>query len=251
VNNRVIALIGRNAAMSENEKIETEEIRFIYKLILDGFSDSEIMNMCLSLKERGELYFPIRVDEGFIKNKRKEMEIASEVLKDSIKKIFKIFVENQRDKHVGQIVEISEILLKDNLNTVAAIENISEVIHGATRKYLHLSKFTINDFNNIKHQVNKLQLIGMFRRNVEEACKRYGTSVLYDCYAAHLNETMGEEMNAMGGFWPAVELKPYEVIQAVKNIKDSKVLEGTCPLCNIENQLPPFIKSTYNDIFRI
>lgn len=235
--------------MSENEKIETKELRFIYKLILDGWSNRDILNKYISLRDSGKLNFPMRTDKGFIKNRRKEMEIASEVLKDSIKKIIKIYLP-RRNEHVAKIAEISAILLQNNLNTVTVVENLGEAKYGFRSKYLYSSRYTIKDRNNITLHLSQSQLIEIFRRNVQNACKRHGSFFFHDCYVSHVKAIMGEEMEAIGGFWPAVERKPYEVIKTIKTIMDGEDLKGTCPLCEMENQLPPFIKSTYNDIFQ-
>ena len=34
------------------------------------------------------------------------------------------------------------------------------------------------------------------------------------------------------------------------SVLESKELKGTCPICKPEDQLPPFIRLTYSDIFR-
>jgi hypothetical protein len=236
--------------MCENEKLETEEIRFIYKLILDGWGDSDILNKCISLRDSGEINFPLWTDKRYIKNRRKEMEIASEVLKDSIKKIIKIYSPKLKNEHFAQIAEISAILLQNNLSTISVVENLGDAKYKFSNKYLHSYTYIIKDRNNIPNRLNRLQLIEILRRNVQDVCKRYGISFFYDCYVPHVKATMGEEMEAMGGFWPAVEIKPYEVIKAIKLIMDGKELKGSCPLCEVENQLPPFIKSIYNDVFQ-
>ena len=97
------------------EKIEAEELRFIYGLILDGWTDSEILNRYVSLKNHGELDFPQRIDVSFIKDKRNEFEIAAEVLKDGIKKIVNLIRTNGKDEHLSRISDVSAILLQDNL----------------------------------------------------------------------------------------------------------------------------------------
>ena len=78
--------------MNGNGKIKPEELRFVYRLILEGQSDSAILNEYNHLGDIGELTFPLRTDEGFIKDRRVELNMASEVLKDSIKKIMKPFI---------------------------------------------------------------------------------------------------------------------------------------------------------------
>lgn len=235
--------------MSVNEKIEAEELRFIYKLIVAGWSDSDILNKYVSLKDSGEINFSLQIDEGFIKKKRREIETAAEVLKDSIKKIIEIFIPKQRDEHFAKIAEISAILLQSNLHTVTVVENLNETTHNSKTEYLHPPKYKIeNEYNKPTH-LSRMQLVELFRKNVEKACQQFSASFFYDCYVAHIKATIGYEMESQGGFWPVVERNPYEVIKEIKNIMEGRELKGTCPLCVAENQLPPFIKEAYSDIF--
>lgn len=240
----------KDTLMSENAKITTGELRFIYKLILDGCSDSDILNKYKSLKESAGHILPTWIDESFIKNKRAEMEIAAEVLKDSFKEIIKKLIPKQKDHHFAQVAEISDMLLQNNLDTVTAIENSSRTTYGFRSKYAYSARYSIKDGINTPLHLNTLELIERFRKNVENACKRYSTDFFYNCYVPHIKATMGEEMEAEGGFWPTVERKPYEVIKTIKNIANGSDLKGTCPLCKMENQLSPFLKSSYNDIFQ-
>lgn len=225
--------------MNENGKIEPEELRFIYQLILEGRKDSDILNEYIRLKEVGELNFPLRTDDSFIKDRRKEIEITSEVLKDSIKKIMHPFILKQREEHVAQLAEISDTLFQNNLKTVT--ESKSEAIYGFPSKGIYKSRYTIKDINDIPIQMNNMQLINLFRKNVEKACKRYTYIFFYECYVSHLKAVI-PEMEAEG-FWPQVEKQPYEVLTAIKELAKQRELKGTCPLCsNLESRLPPFIR---------
>ena len=229
------------------EKIEAEELRFIYGLILDGWTDSEILNRYVSLKNHGELDFPRRIDVSFIKDKRNEFEIAAEVLKDGIKKIVNLIRTNGKDEHLSRISDVSAILLQDNL------DKIMEVIKGRyiiDHQFSYSPKNTTDDGGRSSPRLDKVQLTEIIRKNVEKACKEHGVSFFFDCYISHLKATTHGDMEVAGGFWPAVEKDPYKVIQQIKTFTESKESIGDCPLCSSESHLPPFIESVYGDMLQ-
>jgi hypothetical protein len=224
-----------------NGKIEPEELRFIYKLIFEGSSDSDILNEYIRLNDIGELNFSLRTDAEFIEDRRREMEIASEVIKNSLKKIVKPFILKQREEHYAQLADISAILLQNNLNTV--IERQSEAIYGFRSEEINRPRYIIKDSNNIPSQLNSVKLIDLFRKNVEFACKRYTYQFFYDCYLPHIKAEM-PEMEINGGFWPQVEKQPYEVIKTIEELAKRQEFKGTCPLCSeMEAQLLQFVRS--------
>ena len=53
-----------------------EELRFVYKMILEGYNDKDILNEYCHLYEIVQLKFPLRSDERFIKERRKELAAA-------------------------------------------------------------------------------------------------------------------------------------------------------------------------------
>lgn len=235
-----------DTTINKNETIDAEELRFIYKSVLDGWNDSDILNKYIALKNEGDQTVTPQVDLSFIQNRRKEMEIASEVLKDGIKQILNISAPKQKEGHFAQIVETSGILLENGLSTIMEYE--ARTIDGLPNEYAGATVYTIRDRNDIPVRLNRLQLIEKFTKNVDKAIKMYGVSFFYDCYSSHLDASIGNVKQTAGGFWPEVEKNPYKVIKAIKDISDSKRVKGTCPQCNMEIQLPPFLKSVYSDI---
>ncbi len=230
--------------MNENGKIEPEELRFIYRLIFEDSSDSDILNEYIHLDDIGELNFPLRTDAGFIKDRRQEMAIASEVLKDSIKKIVKPFISKQREEHYAQLADISATLLRNNLNTV--IERQGEAIYGFRSEEIYWPRYTIKDSNDTLIPLSRLKLIDLFRKNVEFACKQYTFPFFYDCYLPHIKAEM-PDMEVNGGFWPQVEKQPYEVIKTIEGLAKREEFKGSCPLCSeMETQLLQFISSKYD-----
>jgi hypothetical protein len=138
-------------------------------------------------------------------------------------------------------------LLQNNLASV--VESSGEAIYGFRNKGAYISGYTIRDSHNIPIQLSRLQLVNLFRKNVEEVCERFTYTFFYDCYVPHLKAEM-PEMEAKG-LWPQVEKKPYDVITTIKGLAKSKGLQGICPLCSDpESQLPPLIRLTDNDVQR-
>jgi hypothetical protein len=230
--------------MNGNVKIEPEELRFTYKLILDGSSDSDILNAYIHLDNIGELSFPLRTDADFIQDRRQEMAIASEVLKDSIRKIVKPFLLKQREEHYAQLADISATLLRNNLDTV--IERQSEAIYGFRSTEIYWPRYIIKDDNGIPVQLSRTKLIDLFRKNVEFACKQYTFPFFYDCYLPHIKAEM-PDMEVNGGFWPQVEKQPYEVIKTIEGLAKRQEFKGVCPVCSqMETQLLQFVNSKYD-----
>jgi hypothetical protein len=227
------------AAREQGVKIEPEELRFIYKLVIDGYSDAAILEEYINLHEAGKLDFPLRNSEEFIEDRRQEMEVAVQILKDGIKTMIQPLIAKQKEEHQIQLSEISAVLLQNNLNTVE--ESSSMGVYGLRQNGMFRYRYTIRDQNNRTVPLSRYQLFNMFRKNVETACQRYTQFVFYECYIPHLKHEIPEIDEE--GFWPQVERQPYEVITAIKNLTKLDMLRGVCPLCNdFESKIPPFIR---------
>jgi hypothetical protein len=232
------------AAREQGVKIEPEELRFIYKLVIDGYSDAAILEEYINLHEAGKLDFPLRNSEEFIEDRRQEMEVAVQILKDGIKTMIQPLIAKQKEEHQIQLSEISAVLLQNNLNTVE--ESSSMGVYGLRQNGMFRYRYTIRDQNNRTVPLSRYQLFNMFRKNVETACQRYTQFVFYECYIPHLKHEIPEIDEE--GFWPQVERQPYEVITAIKNLTKLDMLRGVCPLCNdFESKIPPFIRPILDD----
>jgi hypothetical protein len=218
--------------MNENGKIEREELSFLYKLILEGRSDSDILNEYAYLNDVGQLKFPLRTDDNLIKDRRMEMEIVVEVLKNSIKQAVKPLISRQREEHFAQVAEISGALLENNLMKVRP-----DTLDGA--------RYIIYNGNNVPKNLNKWQLLDLLRKNIDNVYRRYTIDVFDNYYLPHLKALM-PEMEAQG-FWPQVETDPYQVITKIRELTERENLKGVCPLCNgLEDQLPPLLRPDYS-----
>lgn len=221
-------------------RVESDELSFIYKLIIDGYSDADILKEYAALHSTGDNSFPLRNSEDFIRSKRQEMEVAVNILKDGLKTMLNPLIAKQKEEHQKQLSEISSVLLSNSLNTVE--ESSSVGIYGLRKNGMFRYQYVIRDNHNRPIQLSRYQLFNMFRKNVETACQRYTQFVFYECYIPHLkNEIVEIEKE---GFWPEVERQPFEVISAIKELSKLETFSGICPLCNdFESKVPPFVRS--------
>ena len=237
-------MLDRGEMMNKNDKVSPEELRFIYKLVSDGYSDADILQEYASLNDTGSLEFPLRNSEDFINDRRQEMEVAVQILKDGIQTMLQPLISKQQEEHQTQLSEISAMLLQSNLNTVE--ECSSTGVYGLRKNGMFRYRYQIKDANNQKIQLSRYQLFNMFRKNVETACRKYTQFVFYECYIPHLKNEIPEIEEE--GFWPQVERQPYEVITAIKDLAKLETLSGVCPLCNdVESKIPPFIRPIFDE----
>lgn len=237
-------MLDRGETMSKYDKISPEELRFIYKLVIDGYSDADILHEYASLDDARNLEFPLRKNEDFIRDRRQEMEVAVQILKDGIQTMLQPLISKQQEEHQAQLAEISAMLLANDLHTVEEVSSTG--IYGLRKNGMFRYRYQIKDIHNRTIQLSRYQLFNMFRKNVETACQKYTQFVFYECYIPHLKNEIPEIEEE--GFWPQVERQPYEVIAAIKELAKLDTLGGVCPLCNdFEAKIPPFIRPIFHE----
>ena len=235
-------MLDRREMMSKNEKVSPEELRFIYKLVSDGYSDADILGEYASLNDAGNLEFPLRNSDEFISDRRQEMEVAVQILKDGIQTMLQPLITKQIEEHQTRLADISAMLLSKDLQTAEEVSSTG--IYGLRKNGMFRYRYQIKDSNNRTIQLSRYQLFNMFRKNVESACQKYTQFVFYECYIPHLKNEIPEIEEE--GFWPQVERQPYEVITAIKELTKLETLRGVCPLCNdFESKIPPFIRPIF------
>lgn len=221
--------------------MEQDELRFIYKMIIDGYSDSDILEEYITLHNNDANSFPLR-SEAFIRERRQEMEVAVQILKDGITTMLNPLIAKQKEEHQKQLSEISSVLLSNDLNTVEESSSIG--LYGLRKNGMFRYQYVIRDHHNKPIQLSRYQLFNMFRKNVETACQRFTQFVFYECYIPHLKNEILEIDEE--GFWPQVERKPFEVISAIRELSKLDTFKGICPLCNdFESKIPPFVRPIF------
>lgn len=237
-------MLDRREIAHTSEKVGPEELRFIYKLVIDGHSDMDILHEYASLKDKGRLAFPLRTSEEFISERRQEMEVAVQILKDGIQTLLQPLISKQVEEHQTQLSEISNMLLQNDLKTVEEVSSTG--IYGLRKNGMFRYRYQIKDIHNKTIQLSRYQLFNIFRKNVEAACQKYTQFVFYECYIPHLKNEIPEIEEE--GFWPQVERQPYEVITAIKELSKLGTLGGVCPLCNdFEAKIPLLIRPIFEE----
>ena len=150
-------MLDRGEMMNKNDKVSPEELRFIYKLVSDGYSDADILREYASLNDTGSLEFPVRNSEDFINDRRQEMEVAVQILKDGIQTMLQPLISKQQEEHQTQLSEISAMLLQSDLNTVE--ECSSTGVYGLRKNGMFRYRYQIKDANNRKIQLSRYQLL--------------------------------------------------------------------------------------------
>ena len=234
----------RGEMVINSDKISPEELRFIYKMVIDGYNDTEILQEYANLNDVGNLEFPLRTSELFISDRRQEIEAAVQILRDGIQTMLQPLITKQREEHQSQLSTISAMLLQNDLNTVEECSSTS--IYGLRRNGMFRYRYQLKDTHNRTIQLSRYQLFNMFRKNVEAVCQRYTQFLFYECYIPHLKSEIPEIEEE--GFWPQVERQPFEVISAIRELSKLDTLKGICPLCNdFESKIPPFIRPIFKE----
>ena len=99
--------------MSKGNQPTSEELKFIYKFLDEGYSDADILSKYDELKRHGKLgSLPYRYDPRFPRQKRKEFEAAKKVLEGKYKRQENPAIIKALDEHFTKIKEIVTRLYK-------------------------------------------------------------------------------------------------------------------------------------------
>lgn len=199
--------------MSRNPKPTVEELKFVYQMILNGHEDSDILAEYARLYDAGQLMFPYRVDKRFIRERRKELESASEVLQEHVKKKIDPIVVKRREEHFNYLAEILGFIAPDKTTVIETVG----------------SEYVITVANGKQTKLTHEQLANSVKGFLEEAAKRYGHTDVYEYLLPHLEaeiaETEGKELNAF------ITENPLKFYKTLRFLADKKVFKGKCPIC--------------------
>jgi len=225
----------------------SEELSYIYDLILRSYDDSSILAEYAASFNAGTLMFPYRTDKRFVKERRKELEAAKRVLKDAQVKADPNVVE-QQNRHSIQLIDMLELLLTSDDKRVSApsLVNISHVSKQSKefKKYESIVKeFASSDRRLSEDQyvvvnwpsstgdvLSKSMLIEILKNNVRKIKGHFSTYLFDECLIPHIIT----ELSSAGitDTWDkVVEEQPYELIQVLKILAAKKTFNGKCPIC--------------------
>ena len=202
--------------MGRQSKPTPEELRFVYDLILNGYSDRDVLEEYCSLYESGLLKFPFRTDPRFVKDRRKELQAAAEVLQEELKKRVDPIIAERRQQHFDQLAGIASTLLGEDIYKKEPDPSWEE--YGGSLPP-PLSDWMTNE-----------QLTGQLRDNWDGALVTYQYNQWdFDCLVSHLKAEYPEIVPL--GLDEAIRDNPRELMQALRVVSRRKTFKGTCPVC--------------------
>ncbi|MFC1967124.1 hypothetical protein ACFLV2_00550 [Chloroflexota bacterium] len=198
--------------MSRNSRPTTEELKFVYGLILKGDNDADILAEYAQLYESAQLLFPYRTDKRFIRERKKELEAAREVLQKDLKAVDPIIV-RRKEEHFNYLAEIIRSMIPEK---TTIIENIG-------------SEYVIKPAIGKQTILTQEQLANFVTKFLEDAAKRYGHRDVYEYLIPHIEaEIAGTEGKGLNAFINENTLKFYETLRL---LADKGIFKGKCPLC--------------------
>ena len=108
--------------MGKGQSSTPSELKFIYEMLAEGYSDTDILAKYKDLEKHGKLgSLPSRQDVRFIRQKRKEYEAAEKVLQAKLKLYADPALAQARDEHLAQLHKyieewITHILMPPDIN---------------------------------------------------------------------------------------------------------------------------------------
>lgn len=205
--------------MSRNPKPTVEELRCVYDLILRSYEDADILAEYAQLYENGNLMFPYRTDKRFVRERRKELEAASEVLQEHVKKKIDPIVVKRRGEHFAQLASVAKSLLANDLESV--LEKQTET----------LVDYTVTSQDGLFYTLDKDDLSNQLDDNLQSTFDKYKDWFIKYCFIPHLEAELPEEIKAEGLWDGVINEKPYELIYTLRLLAERRTFKDTCPVC--------------------
>ena len=202
-------------------KPTVEELKFVYKMILDGCTNREIFEEYARLLRNGQLMFPLRADDRFLKARRKELEAASEVLQEHVRRRVDPVIARRREQHFSHLADIARVFLDDGLDTVDC--------HTRATDSSTVTEYYIGDSRSSIVQVTKELLSYMLDANEEKVCLTHGERDIHVNFLPHLKAEYTDIEDR--GFNRVTAESPYELIEILRVLAERGTFQGTCPVC--------------------
>jgi hypothetical protein len=204
--------------MSKNPKPTIEELRYIYQKILAGSNDADILAEYASKYDSGQLMFPYRTDTRFLRERRREMEAAQEVLEEYIKRKVDPVISQRRQEHFVRLGQIGQSLLKGYVGTVQRIGNNQQDY-----------SYQLVDTDGGIYATNLQYLAETLEANEWYACRDFSDWDFFNSFIPHL--IAESTLVAEKGWEDAVTENPYEIIDLIRILSSRRTFKGTCPIC--------------------
>jgi len=190
-------------------------------LILQGYDDADIIEEYSQLYVAGTLMYPYRTDKRFVRECRKELEVAAEVLKEHVKKQVDPIIIQRRKDHFDHLADIAQGLLSGNLDNVTAKST-------KAGDQFDIFEYTIWE-GGARQGITRKQLSDMMDRNVELYYEQPNDTYDLDYFLHHLIAEYPEVESK--GFNNFAKENPYELVDILRLLARRKTFKGTCPVC--------------------
>ena len=203
--------------MGKGQSPTTDELKFIYDLLAQGYSDADIIKEYEELRRQGKLgALQFRQDIRFIRQRRIEFETARIVLEGDIKKIVDPVVPKRREEHYEQLSEIASVLLSNGLDTL-------------TKNDSSVSAFPYTLWSGESGTGILQELLSTYLlQNIEQLNLDSSDFDLRN-FICHLEAEYPEIRSK--GFFNVVINNPYEIIEALRILSQKRLFKGICPVC--------------------
>ncbi|MFC2027183.1 hypothetical protein ACFLU3_00715 [Chloroflexota bacterium] len=206
--------------MSKNPKPTTEELRFVYDLLTRGHEEADVLAEYARLYDDGQLMFPFRSDKRFVRDRKRELDAATEVLKDHLKKVVDPVISERRKEHSDHLAAITGTLLSNGIDTVDyQLRNLGVPSDGWI--------YILND-GQFDRRLTQEELSSYLIDNEDTAQLECG-SYDFECLIHHLIHYYPDI--AKVGFGGIATNKPYELIETLQALHRGKIFAGNCPVC--------------------
>jgi hypothetical protein len=213
--------------MSKNPKPTSEELRFVYEMILGGLNDGDILAEYAHLYDLNQLKFPYRTDKRFIQERRRELNTVREVLEDYLRKKVDPLVVKAKQEHFQFLTDIVRSLLENGLNNVEVIYNSDDI--DLTKPIYAVMTYTPD--HEPTEGLDLRKLIGRVRGNFASSVAKYGYTQVNSYFLPHLRaENIKLALNKLDDF-TATGDEVLKIIETLKLLSIRKTFEGSCPVC--------------------
>ncbi|MFC1995929.1 hypothetical protein ACFLVM_03560 [Chloroflexota bacterium] len=198
--------------MSKNPRPTSEELEFVYGLILSGFDDKDILNEYLRLDKDATLTFPMRTDKRFVRERRKELSAVEAKCKEHLKAVDPV-IAKKRDEHFVYLAEIANLLLDGGLDRISNIQNAGQ--------------FEIIEEGYTIRTLSRDQLIATLEENLVKTYQQYADWQVDGQLFAHIKA----EYHSFSDVYGYINRNPIEVVDILRTLAQRKTFKGTCPVC--------------------
>ena len=202
--------------MGKGQSPTADELKFVYDLLAQGYSDTDIIGKYEELNRHGKLEtLQLRQDVRFIRQRRKEFEAARTVLEGHIRKSESPLIMDAKREHFHHLAEIAQALLpQQNASVVPDTDGGPFEYHlweqgtgqGMTRKELGDMLWSAIDTINERYSMDDFNYL---LSHLEAEYPDFQFESLHNIVKNH----------------------PYELIQTLTILAQRKLFKGTCPVC--------------------